>query len=83
MLNVRRMGRGGKKMGESADLHNIVNASIVFGQFPIFLKVQIADFTVDSATCLVDLPDVFLAKMESVKLCVTKIACVAVLRHLM
>ena len=65
------------------DLDNIVNALIVFGQFPIFLKVQIADFTADPAPCLVDHPDVLLSKMESGKLLIAKIARIAVLWHLM
>ena len=38
------------------DLDNIVNATIVFGHFPIFLEFQIADFAADPAPCLVNHP---------------------------
>ena len=54
----------------------------MFGQLPIFSKVQIADFTFDPA-CLVNHLDVFLAMIKFVKLFVAKIALVAVLRHFM
>ena len=40
------------------DLDNIVNSTIVFVHFPIFLEFQIADFVADPAPCLVNHPGV-------------------------